>query len=91
MTLILGEVVKYLEALCKQGPLTLCVDKLSVTKTYSIIELHKDGLVTIATELSWLLHPHAKAYEALSQLRKLVLLKRVFKPLSNKINLAFVK
>jgi len=55
------------------------------------MELHKDGLVTIATELSWLKHPHAKAYEALSQLRKLVLLGHVLKSLSNKINLVFVK
>jgi len=55
------------------------------------MELHKDGLVIIATELSWLKHPHANAYEALSQLRKLVLLRHVFRSLSHKINLVFVK
>lgn len=49
------------------------------------------SLVTIATELSWLLHPHAYAYEALFQLRELVLLRHVLKSLSHKTNLAFVK
>jgi len=44
------------------------------------MELHKDGPVTIATELTWLKHQHANAYEALSQLRKLVLLRHVLKP-----------
>jgi hypothetical protein len=47
------------------------------------------SLVTIPTELSWLLHPHAYAYEALFQLRELH--RHVLKSLSHKTNLAFVK
>jgi hypothetical protein len=42
------------------------------------------SLVIRATELSWLLRPHAYAYEALSQFRKLVLLRHAFKSLSHK-------
>lgn len=42
------------------------------------------NLVIIATELSWLLQSHAHAYEALSQLRKLVSLRLVYTSLSHK-------
>ena len=36
------------------------------------------SLFTITTELSWLLQPHAYAYEALPQLRKLVFLRHIY-------------